>query len=35
MVVSSAIELGCRVMWSEDLGDGRRLGSLTVRNPFR
>jgi len=35
MVVNSAIELGCRVMWSEDLGDGRGFGGLTVRNPFR
>jgi predicted nucleic acid-binding protein len=35
MVVNSAIELGCRVLWTEDLADGRRFGGLTIRNPFR
>lgn len=35
MVLNSAIELGCRIMWSEDLGDGQRYGTVSVRNPFR
>lgn len=35
MIVHSAQELGCSVLWSEDLADGHRFGSLTVRNPFR
>jgi predicted nucleic acid-binding protein len=35
LIVNSAIELGCSVVWSEDLGDGRRFGTVTVRNPFR
>jgi predicted nucleic acid-binding protein len=26
--------LGCGVFWSEDLADGQRYGSVTVRNPF-
>lgn len=35
LVVNSAIELGCSVLWSEDLADGRRFGGTTVRDPFR
>jgi predicted nucleic acid-binding protein len=35
MVVNSAVELGCRILWSEDLGHGRRYGTLVVQNPFR
>jgi predicted nucleic acid-binding protein len=35
MIVNSAAELGCQILWSEDLADGWKLGSLTVRNPFR
>lgn len=35
LIPASAIELGCAVLWSEDLSDGRRLGPLTVRDPFR
>jgi len=34
LVLNSAIELGCHVLWSEDFSDGRRYGSVTVRNPF-
>jgi predicted nucleic acid-binding protein len=34
LVITSAIELGCEVLWSEDLAAGQRYGSLTVRNPF-
>jgi predicted nucleic acid-binding protein len=34
LVVNSAIELGCSVLWSEDLAHGQRYGSVTVRNPF-
>jgi predicted nucleic acid-binding protein len=35
MIVTSAIELGCAILWTEDLADGQRFGGLTVRNPFR
>jgi predicted nucleic acid-binding protein len=35
LVLNSAIELGCSVLWSEDFADGRRFGPVTVRNPFR
>jgi predicted nucleic acid-binding protein len=34
LIVNSAMELGCGILWSEDLSDRRRFGSLTVRNPF-
>jgi predicted nucleic acid-binding protein len=35
LIVTSAIESGCSVLWTEDLKHGQRFGSLTVRNPFR
>jgi len=35
LILTSAIELGCNVLWTEGFSDGRRLGPLTVRNPFR
>jgi predicted nucleic acid-binding protein len=35
LVLNSAIELGCSVLWSEDLADGQRYGPVTVHNPFR
>lgn len=34
LIISSASELGCAVLWSEDLAAGRRFGSLSIRNPF-
>lgn len=34
LIVNSAIELGCAVLWSEDLATGRRYGTAVVRNPF-
>ncbi len=35
LVIYSAIELGCELLWSEDLADGQRYEGVTVRNPFR
>jgi predicted nucleic acid-binding protein len=35
LIVRSALQSGCDVLWSEDLQDGRRFGSLRVQNPFR
>jgi predicted nucleic acid-binding protein len=35
LIVGSAIESGCTVLWTEDLTAGQRFGSVTVRNPFR
>src|SRR5438045_7936863 len=34
LILNSATELGCAVLWSEDFSNGRRYGSVTVRNPF-
>ncbi len=34
LVIHSAVELGCPVLWTEDLADGQRYGTLRVRNPF-
>jgi predicted nucleic acid-binding protein len=34
LIINSATELSCALLWSEDLGKGQRFGSLTVRNPF-
>jgi predicted nucleic acid-binding protein len=35
LVLNSATELGCSVLWSEDFSHGRRFGPVTVSNPFR
>ena len=34
LIVSSALEAGCRILLSEDLQHGRRIGGLEIRNPF-
>ena len=34
LIVNSALQMGAGILWSEDLGDGQRYGSLVVRNPF-
>jgi predicted nucleic acid-binding protein len=34
LIINSAVELGCDVLWSEDLATGQRYGTMTVRNPF-
>ena len=34
LLLNSALELGCSTLWSEDFQNGRRFGTLTVRNPF-
>jgi len=35
MVVQAAAELGCDVLWTEDMNDGQLLRGVRVRNPFR
>ena len=35
LIVNSATQLGCNVLWTEDLSHGQRYGSVTVQNPFR
>jgi len=34
LILDSAVELGCNVLWTEDLSDGQRFGPVRVRNPF-
>lgn len=34
LIVEAALRSHCSVLYSEDLSHGRRIGSLTVRNPF-
>jgi predicted nucleic acid-binding protein len=34
MIVSSAVECGAGIPWSEDLSRGQEFGTLVVRNPF-
>jgi len=35
MIVRSATELGCDVLYSEDLNSGQRYGAVRALNPFR
>jgi predicted nucleic acid-binding protein len=35
LVVRSAMQMGCEVLWTEDLSDGQRWEGVTVKNPFR
>lgn len=35
MVVQAAIEAGCEQLYSEDMNDGQRFGSLSIVNPFK
>ncbi len=34
LIIASALEAECELLFSEDLQDGRRFGTLTVQNPF-
>ena len=34
MILWSAQQLGCSILWSEDLSEGREYGDLRVLNPF-
>lgn len=34
MVVQAASELGCDILWTEDLNDGQLIDRLRIRNPF-
>ena len=35
LIIASALEAGCAVLYSEDLQDGQVIESLTIRNPFQ
>jgi len=34
MVLQAAAELGCHLLWTEDLNDGQSLRGVRIRNPF-
>ncbi len=34
LIVAAAIEAGCDTLWSEDMQHGRKIGGVTIRNPF-
>jgi predicted nucleic acid-binding protein len=34
MILHSAIEMGCDLLWSEDFSDGQVMGGVKVANPF-
>lgn len=34
MIIASAMQLGCRTLWSEDLNPGQVYGPVRVQNPF-
>jgi predicted nucleic acid-binding protein len=34
LIVNSATELGCDILWTEELSHGQQYGPVTVRNPF-
>ncbi len=34
LLLTAADEAGCKICFSEDMGDGARLGGIEVRNPF-
>jgi predicted nucleic acid-binding protein len=34
LIIQAAIDLGCSLLYSEDLQDGRQFGKLTIKNPF-
>ena len=33
-IVAAALQLGCEIIYSEDLNDGQDYGGVVVRNPF-
>lgn len=35
LMVSAAILAGCRVLYSEDLQDGKTIDGVSIRNPFK
>lgn len=34
LIIASAIEAGCSVLYSEDLQNGQSIGSIRIENPF-
>jgi predicted nucleic acid-binding protein len=34
LILNSAIQLDCSILWTEDLNHGQKYGTVTARNPF-
>lgn len=34
LIVAAAHSANCSVLWTEDMQNGRQIGSVTIRNPF-
>ena len=34
LIATSAVELGCRILLSEDMQSGRKIGNMVIINPF-
>jgi predicted nucleic acid-binding protein len=34
LIVASAVDARCEILYSEDMQHGQRIGGLTIRNPF-
>jgi predicted nucleic acid-binding protein len=34
LILAAALDAGCGTLYSEDMQDGQKIGSLTIRNPF-
>jgi predicted nucleic acid-binding protein len=34
LIVASAVEAGCNILYSENMQHGRTIGKLNIRNPF-
>jgi predicted nucleic acid-binding protein len=34
MIANAAAELGCDVLWTEDMNEGEIIRGVTIRNPF-
>ena len=34
LLIATAEDAGCNILLTEDLNDGQRIGSVTIRNPF-
>jgi predicted nucleic acid-binding protein len=34
LILTSAIQLGCSILWSEDISPHHKYGPISVRNPF-
>ncbi len=35
LIIAAAHEVGCKILYSEDLQHGQRIDGLTIENPFR